>query len=169
MTAYERPTIRVLVADDHALLRRSLRQLLDHEPDIDVIAETEDLESTARHVESMRPDVLVLDLRMPDGSSTDLIDRLRGRAPQTQIVVLTMEQNPGFARRALGTGARGFVLKDLADIELPAAVRAAARGQEFVSPRVIVPVGALRTRSARDQSASREPGPRHDGAPAVGP
>lgn len=161
--------IRVLVADDHTLLRRSLRLLLDHEPDFEVIAEADDLASTARRVESLQPDVLVLDLRTRDGSSIDLIDRLRGRVPRTQIVVLTMEQNPGFASRALGAGALGFVLKDLADVELPAAVRAAARGQEFVSPMVAAPLQELRTRSTRDPSCSREPGSRLDGAPAGEP
>jgi two-component system response regulator NreC len=128
--------IRVVLADDHALLRRSLRLLLDEEQDFEVVAEADDLASAASHVERLRPAVLVLDLRMPGGSSIDLIEQLRGRLPQTEIVVLTMEQNPGFARRALAAGALGFVLKDTADMELPAAVRAAAHGQEYVSPRV---------------------------------
>jgi two-component system response regulator NreC len=128
--------IQVIVADDHGLLRRSLRLLLDHECDLDVIAEAEDLASTERHVERLRPAVLVLDLRMPGGSSVEVIGRLRERVPETQIVVLTMERNAGFARRALAAGALGFVLKDQADVELPAAVRAAAHAQEYVSPSV---------------------------------
>jgi two-component system response regulator NreC len=128
--------IRVVVADDHTLLRRSLRLLLDNERDFEVLAEAADLASAASHVEQLKPAVLVLDLRMPGGSSLDLIEQLRGCVPQTEIVVLTMEQNPGFARRALAAGALGFVLKDLADVDLPAAVRAAAHGQEYVSPSV---------------------------------
>jgi two-component system response regulator NreC len=128
--------IRVVVADDHTLLRRSLRLLLDRERDFEVIAEAGDLASAARHVESLRPAVLVLDLRMPGGSSVDLVGRLRRRVPETRIVVLTMQRDPGFARRALAAGALGFVLKDLADVELPAAVRATAHGQEYISPGV---------------------------------
>jgi two-component system response regulator NreC len=131
--------IRVVVADDHTLLRHSLRLLLDHERDFEVIAEAGDLASAARHVESLRPAVLVLDLRMPGGSSIDLVGQLRGRVPEAQIVVLTMERDPGFARRTLAAGALGFVLKDLADVELPAAVRAAAHGQVYVSPAVDAP------------------------------
>ncbi len=125
--------IRVVVADDHPLLRRSLRLLLDHERDIEVIAEGGDLAAVSQHVERLRPAVLVLDLRMPDGSSVELIGRLRERVPQTAVVVLTMQQDPGFARRALAAGALGFVVKDRADGELPVAVRAAAHGQEYVS------------------------------------
>jgi two-component system response regulator NreC len=128
--------IRVVVADDHPLLRRILRLLLDHERDFEVIAEAGELASAAHNVEQLRPTVLVLDLHMPDGSSIELVGRLRDRAPRTAIVVLTMEQDPGFARRALTAGALGFVVKDQADIELPAAVRAAAHGQEYVSPNV---------------------------------
>jgi two-component system response regulator NreC len=124
--------IRVVVADDHALLRRGLRLLLDHERDFEVIAEAGDLASAARHVERLRPAVLVLDLRMPDGSSVELIGRLRERVPQTAVVVLTMERDPGFARSAFAAGALGFVVKDQADMELPAAVRGAAHGQEHV-------------------------------------
>jgi two-component system response regulator NreC len=136
--------IRVVLADDHALLRRSLRLLLGHERDVEVVAEAGDLATAARHVERLRPAVLVLDLRMPGGSSIDLVDRLRERVPQTAVVALTMEQDPGFARRALAAGALGFVSKDLADVELAAAVRAAAHGQEYVSPRV-----AARLRGSR--------------------
>jgi len=118
--------IRVVIADDHALLRRSLRLLLGHERDVEVIAEAGDLASAARHVERLRPAV----------QSIDLVGKLRERVPQTAVVALTMEQDPGFARRALAAGALGFVSKDLADVELATAVRAAAHGQEYVSPRV---------------------------------
>jgi two-component system, NarL family, response regulator NreC len=128
--------IRVVLADDHVLMRRSLRLLLDDEQDFDVVAEAGDLAAAERAVKRLHPHVLVLDRRMPDGSSVDLIRALRGRAPQTQIVVLTMEQNPAFARNALAAGAVGFTVKELADTELPLAVRAAARGEEYVSPHV---------------------------------
>jgi two-component system response regulator NreC len=124
--------IRVVLADDHALMRRGLRLLLDHEQD----AEAGDYAAAERAAERLRPQVLVLDRRMPEGSSVDLIRSLRRRVPQTQIVVLTMEQNPGFARSALAAGALGFAVKELADTELAQAVRAAARGEEYVSPCV---------------------------------
>jgi two-component system, NarL family, response regulator NreC len=124
-----------VLADDHPLVRKSLREVLEHEG-IDVIAEAVDQTSTIRLVVDRRPDVLVLDLSMPDGSGMETISLLRERAPDTGIVMVTMQHAPSFARAALARGALGFVLKELADTELGAAVRAAARGERYLSPRV---------------------------------
>lgn len=129
--------IRVLLADDHELMRRSLRDVLDREAGIEVLAETCDLDSTARCIGSLRPDVLVLDRSLRDGSGLAMLTRLRARSPQTQVVLISMEGNPGFALELLAVGGLGFVAKELADDELPTAVRAAARGERFVSPRVL--------------------------------
>jgi two-component system, NarL family, response regulator NreC len=148
--------IRVLLADDHALMRRSLRLLLDGEEDVEVVAEADDLAAVARHVQGHRPHVLVLDLGMPNGSSIEAIGRLRERAPDTQIVVMTMEENPVFAQRAFAAGALGFIAKDLADAELPQAVRAAARGEEFVSPRLAARLDALQRSLTDDALTPRE-------------
>ena len=128
--------IRVVLADDHAGMLRGLRQLLDGEPDVDVVGEACDLVSVTSHVQAQRPDVLVLDLSLPGGSSMEAIGQLRERAPETEIVVLTMETNPAIAGRALTAGACGYVTKDLADSELPQAIRAAVRGEQYVSPQV---------------------------------
>jgi two-component system, NarL family, response regulator NreC len=130
--------IRVVLADDHAFMRRGLRLLLEGEDGLEVIAEAEDLCSASEHVRRDRPAVLVLDLRMPGGSGIETISRLRAEVPETQIVALTMEADRRFAQKALYSGALGFVLKDLADSELPGAIRAAARGEQYVSPRVAV-------------------------------
>jgi two-component system response regulator NreC len=139
------PPISVVLADDHAFMRRTLRLLLDSEQDVEVVAEADDLESVVRSVDGHHPQVLVLDLNLPGDSSIATIGRLRERMPQTQIVVLTMHDDPGFARRTRAAGALGFVLKDLADGELPQAVRAAAHAREYVSPRV---AGRLASRQA---------------------
>ena len=155
-TAVLTAQIRVLLADDHALMRRSLRLLLDGEEDMDVIAEANDLAAVARDVQAHEPQVLVLDLGMPDGSSIEAIGRLRERAAETQIVVMTMDENPVFAQRAFAAGALGFVAKDLADAELPLAVRAAARGEEFVSPRTAVRLDALHRSLSDDALSPRE-------------
>ena len=136
-------TIRVILADDHAVMRRNLRRVLDAEQGIRVIAEGDDLATVMRHVHSQRPQVLVLDLSMRSGSSIEAIRRLREGVPDTQIVVLKMEDDAAFAQHAIDAGAIGFVLKDTADTELPEAVRCAARKQEYVSPRV---AGPLRVR-----------------------
>jgi two-component system, NarL family, response regulator NreC len=127
--------IRIVLADDHAAMRESLRLLLDGEADIDVIAETDSLQAVIGHVRARHPDVLVLDLGMGDrGSGIQALDRLHGEARDTHIVVLTMNDDPAFARRALDNGAAGLVLKEMADSDLPAAVRETSRGKRYVSP-----------------------------------
>jgi two-component system response regulator NreC len=137
-------------------MRRSLRLLLDSEDDLEVIAEADDLGLVVRHVHGQRPHVLVLDLGMPGGSSIEAIMRLRNQVPQTNVVVLTMDDNPVFAEQALRAGARGFVLKDSADEDLPAAVRAAAKGMEYVSPRILTHLGGVRESLSVDKLSSRE-------------
>ncbi len=129
-------TIRIVLADDHAVVRSGLRMLLDHERDFEVVAEAGDLEAAQRYVRGHHPDVLVLDLNMPGGSSLEAIPSIREQMPQTQIVVLTMQQEPAFARRALGAGAIGYVLKEAADDELVQAVRRAAAGESYLNPRL---------------------------------
>jgi two-component system response regulator NreC len=148
--------IRVVLADDHAAVRRSLRLLLDAEDGIDVIAEATDISTVMRHVHAHLPHVLVLDLRLPNGSSIEAIRRLRAQVPGTEIVVLTMEESPAFAQQAIDAGAIGFVLKDRADAELMTAVRRAAAGDEYVSPRVEAALEALRKVTARDGLSVRE-------------
>jgi DNA-binding NarL/FixJ family response regulator len=125
-------------------MRRSLRRLLDSADGIDVVAEAGDQTAVVRHLRRHSPHVLVIDLRLPDGPSMEAIQRLHEGAPGTHIVVVTMEDGPGFAYRALDSGAIGFVLKHLADVELLEAVRAAAIGREFVSPHIAGGLEALR-------------------------
>jgi len=149
--------IRVVLAEDHALVRRSLRLLLDGEEGVEVVAEADDMAAVAREVQGRRPHVLVLDLHLPDGSSIDAIGWLRACVLETQIVVTTMQENPVFAQCALAAGALGFVAKDLADSELPQAVRVAARGEEYVSPRVAQRLRASRARTSPARSLTVSP------------
>lgn len=134
--------IRVVLADDHSVVRHGLRQLLEADGGFAVVAEAKDVPSTVDTVRSRRPDVLILDLNMPGGSSLDAIPRLRAESPDTQIVILTMQSEPAFARRALGAGVLGYVLKDAADEELVEAVRRAAAGQRYLHPRLGARVAA---------------------------
>jgi two-component system response regulator NreC len=145
--------LKLVVADDHHVVRRALRLWLESEKHVEVIAEAGDVPTAIRHVKRHLPDVLLLDLRMPNGSSIDAIRRLRAEVPETQIVVATTEESPLFARQALDAGAIGYVLKDNADIELQTAVRCAARREEYVSPRVAARLDGLR-RAARDDGLS---------------
>lgn len=133
--------IRVVLADDHALMRSGLRRMLEDEleVEVEVVAEAPDLGSAAAQVQGERPHVLVLDLGLAGGSSIDTIGELRERVPETQIVVLSMEESPILAQRALTAGAIGYVAKDRADGELAQALRAAVRGEQYVS----TPVAAL--------------------------
>ena len=134
--------IRVVLADDHRVVRRTLRLLLDEAGGIEVVREAIDLDGAARHVHAHAPHVLVIDLDLPNGSTLLTLGELRRRAPRTEIVVLAMEPSPLFATRVLRAGAAGYVLKDQADSELAAAIRAAARGERYVSPQVAAALGA---------------------------
>ena len=148
--------ITVVLADDHSLMRQSLRRVLDCDGAIKVVAEADDLAGVERGVHGHKPSVLVLDLGMPDGSGLPAIGSLRRNAPDTKIVVVTMEDNPGFAQRALAAGASGFVLKDHAEEELAGAVRMAANGQSYVTPRVATRLAALRRVATDEHLSPRE-------------
>ena len=128
--------IRIVLADDHAVVRSGLRMLLDNESDFEVVAEASNVEDARRYVRGHHPRVIVLDLNMPGGSSLEAIPALREESPDTQIVVLTMQNEPAFAREALGAGALGYVLKEAADDELVEAVRRAAVGESYLNPRL---------------------------------
>lgn len=145
-----------MLADEHVGARRSLRLLLGAEDDVHVVAEATDLSAVMRHVHGHVPHVLVLDLQMLNRSSIDTIRCLRDEVPETEVVVVTMEDSPLFAQQALAAGAVGFVLKDKADSELPAAVRNAASGADYISPRVVAGVDALRGAVAGDGLSARE-------------
>jgi two-component system response regulator NreC len=130
------PTVRVVLADDHAIMRAGLRRLLEGEAGCEVVAEAGTVEDTVRFVGAHKPDVVVLDLNMPDGSSLPAIPRLLEASPDTRVVVLTMQIEPAFAREALQAGATGYVLKEAADEELIAAVEAAVAGQSYLNPQL---------------------------------
>ena len=128
--------VKIVIADDHAVVRSGLRMLLDSEEGFEVAAEAGDVDSARRYVRGHRPDVLVLDLNMPGESSLEAIPGLREEFPGTQIVVLTMQDDPAFAREAMRAGALGYVLKEAADAELVEAVRDAAGGRTYLHPRL---------------------------------
>ena len=126
----------IVIADDHAVVRSGLRMLLDAEPDFEVVAEAGTVPDAVRLIRAHRPAVAVLDLNMPGGSSLEAIPELRSSTPETAIVVLTMQDDPAFAREALQNGALGFVLKEAADEELLQAVHLAVRGETYLNPRL---------------------------------
>jgi two-component system response regulator NreC len=127
---------KVVVADDHAVVRSGLRLVLEAEPDIEVVAEAADMESTFQKVRAHRPAVLVLDLHMPGGPSIPQIPALLEASKDTRIVVLTMQGDPAFAREALRAGATGYVLKEAANADLAQAIRQATEGRTYLQPEL---------------------------------
>ncbi|MBO9533166.1 MAG: response regulator transcription factor [Solirubrobacteraceae bacterium] len=152
MTAVEKPEptpaarrpIRVVLADDHAVVRSGLRMVLEMIDDLEVVAEAGDADSALRVVLGHKPDVLVLDLNMP-GSLTPLeaLPQVTERNPGTQVVVLTMQDDPEFARQAMRAGARAYVLKDAAGTDLVDAIRSAAAGERYVTPSIGARLAAM--------------------------
>lgn len=149
-------TINVVIADDHAVVRRGLRQVLNNEADLEVVAEATNLSDARRYVRGHHPRVLVLDLNLPEGLSLDAIPDIREEFPDTQIVVLTMQNEPAYARQALSAGALGYVLKEAAESELVEAVRRAAAGDPYLNPRLGARVAAEPPPGPPDGLSGRE-------------
>jgi two-component system response regulator NreC len=137
--------ITIVLADDHAVMRSGLRMLLDAEAGLRVVAEAGTVDDAVRLTKAHRPTVLVLDLNMPGAStasSLDALPALAAEAPATSIVILTMQENPEYARNALQAGAKAYVLKEAADTELVQAVRSAATGETYLHPRLGAQIAA---------------------------
>lgn len=126
--------IRVLLADDHAVLRAGLRALLNSQPDMEVIGEAADGAEAVRLAQTLVPDVALVDISMPGMDGLVATRELRQRCPKTRVVVLTMHEEEGFLRQVLNAGGAGYVLKKAAEAELLAAIRAVHRGEAFVDP-----------------------------------
>ena len=126
--------LRIVLADDHNVIRAGLRLLLETVPGWTVVAEAGDADAALAAVAEHRPDILVLDLVMPGRPSLDAIPDVRIRSPRTRTVILTMEAEPAIARRALSAGAAAYVLKEAADSELVQAIRAVASGGSYLDP-----------------------------------
>jgi two-component system response regulator NreC len=144
----DEPEITIVLADDHAVVRHGLRLLLEAEEDMEVVAETGDVDAAQRFVLGHKPTVLVLDLNMPGGSSLEAIPLVAETSPDTTVVVLTMQDDPAFAREALRAGARGYVLKHAAGSELVQAIRAAASGGTWLNPDLGARMAAAPDRAA---------------------
>lgn len=148
--------LKLVVADDHAVVRRGLILLLNGEADFDVVAEAGDVDAARRYVRGHHPDVLVLDLNMPGGSSLEAIPLILEESPDTAIVVLTMQDDPAYARQALLAGALGYVLKEAADTELIEAVHRAAVGETYLNPRLGARLASAPQSGRPDELSERE-------------
>ncbi|MDX6610116.1 MAG: two-component system, NarL family, response regulator NreC [Solirubrobacterales bacterium] len=149
-------TTTIVLADDHTVVRNALRLLLDAEPDFEVVAEAGDADTAVRYVRGHKPTVLILDLNMPGRASLDAVPDIRDASAETEIVVLTMQNEPAFARRALQSGVRGYVLKEAADAELVQAVRSAAAGDTYLQPALGARLAAAGSGEDGDELSDRE-------------
>lgn len=128
--------IRILLADDHNVIRRGLRLLLESEDDFTVVAEAADGRQAVEQSLASRPDVVVLDISMPHLNGTDAAQRICESLPGTAIVVLSMHSDEGYVLRALRAGVKGYLVKDSAEGDLIEAIRAVHRGRAFFSPEI---------------------------------
>ena len=128
--------IRILLADDHTLVRQGLRKLLEERPDWDVIAEAGDGREAVRLAEQHKPDVAILDVAMPLLNGIEATRQITRRVPATRVLVLSMHADEAYVTQILQAGATGYLLKDSADVDLLKAVGEAAQGRSFFSPAI---------------------------------
>jgi DNA-binding NarL/FixJ family response regulator len=128
--------ISVLLVDDHALVRRGFRRLLEDEPDITVVGEAGDGAEAVRLAQELKPKVIVMDCALPGTSGLIATRRILETSPQQAILMLSMHSEGTLVRQALDAGARGYVLKNAVDLELPAAIRKVAAGEVVLDPQV---------------------------------
>ena len=128
--------VRVLIVDDHAVVRAGLKLLLEAEDDLDPVGEAGTARDAIFRARSLKPDVILLDVVMPDQSGLDVLPTLIHEQPETKILILSMQDDPQYVRQAFAAGASGYVLKEAADTEVVAAIREVARGGRYVNPEL---------------------------------
>ncbi len=148
--------IRVLVADDHAVVREGIRHVLSNAAGFEVVAEAVEASEVLRLAESHRPDVVVLDITMPGESGLEILPRLREILPGVRVLILSMHDHPQYVMEAAKVGADGYVLKNARPAELRQAVRSIHRGDSFFSPSVARQLGeGLRQEAEREERVGR--------------
>ncbi len=134
--AQGRSTIKILIAEDHAIVREGIRMILEEEPDFDVVGEAKDGREAVELAQKMAPDVVILDISMPQMSGIEATPQIRRLCPNTRVLILTMHEEESYVFQLLRAGASGYVLKRAAATDLVEAVRSASRGEAFLYPSV---------------------------------
>jgi len=147
--------IKVVVVDDHAVVRSGLRLLLDAHEDIEVVGEAGNAKDAIFRARALKPDVMLLDVVMPGASGIDVLPELLKESPETKVLVLSMQDDPSYVREAFGAGASGYVLKEAADEEVVSAVREIARGGRYGHPAL----GARMVAAEAEERAAVEADP----------
>ena len=150
------PPIRVLLADDHKLVRAGVRALLEGLGDVVVIAEASDGAEALDLIAAHRPDVALLDINMPKLGGLEAAARAAGDFPATRVIMLSMHVDAGYVRAAIRAGAAGYLLKDAGASELETAIRAVARGETYFSPAASTHLVAGYQRPERSEATSRK-------------
>ncbi len=127
-------SIRILIADDHAVVRSGLRALLGSDPDLEFVGEAHDGAETERQVEALRPDLVLLDVTMPEGSGIEIAKRLKEKHPELIVLFLTMHEDEGLLHEALRAGAAGYVIKRAEEAEILQAIHSVSEGDLYVHP-----------------------------------
>ena len=128
--------VRVLLADDHELVRKGLRALIERQPDLEVAGEAADGREAVELCEQMKPDVVVMDIAMPRLNGIEATGQIVKRNPATGVIMLSMHSDEGYLTRALASGAKGYLLKDSAEADLLLAIDTVAKGKPFFSPSI---------------------------------
>ena len=153
-------SVRVVVVDDHAVVRSGLRRVLDAEPDIETVGEAGDVRNAIFEVRAKKPDVVLLDVVMPGESGIDAIPSVLKDAPEAKVLILSMQDDPRYVREAFANGASGYVLKEAADAELVQAVREVAEGRHYVHPalgaRMVAAEAEAEAQAESDPLSERE-------------
>jgi two-component system, NarL family, response regulator NreC len=153
-------SIRVLVVDDHAIVRTGLRRVLDAEPDIETVGEAPSAERAVFEAMEHKPDVVLMDVVMPGKSGIEGLPALLQAVPDAKVLILSMQDDPRYVREAFDAGASGYVLKEAADTEVVSAVRAVAGGDRYVHPilgaRLVAAAADERKRAEADPLSDRE-------------
>jgi DNA-binding NarL/FixJ family response regulator len=150
------PTVRVMLVDDHTLVREGLRHILAATPGVEVVAEAGEAEEALRRAAETRPDLAVMDLSLPGASGLELTERLRARHPELRVLILSVHDHPEYVLGAVRAGAQGYLRKDSSPAELREALLAVARGESYFSPPVARHLtAAVRGESAPENAAGR--------------
>ncbi len=153
-------SIRILIVDDHAVVRSGLALLLAAHDDLEPVGEAGSARDAVFKARELKPDVILLDVVMPDGSGLDVVETLLHERPETKVLMLSMQDDPQYVRKAFAVGASGYVLKEAADTELVAAVRDVAGGGRYVHPelgaRLVAADTEERRRAEEDPLSDRE-------------